>query len=69
MSLTDTTLSQNTASLGSGGMYHLGGDLTLTNCIVKDNVGGGIFHESGDLVVTGSTFSGNSGFDGGAILA
>jgi predicted outer membrane repeat protein len=69
VSLTDTTLSHNTANSGGGGMYHLGGELTLANCIVKDNVDGGIYHSSGALLVTGSTFSGNSGSDGAAILA
>jgi predicted outer membrane repeat protein len=46
---------------GGGGIYNLGGTLTLTRSTVSGNSGGGIFNEGdGRLTLTHSTVSGNT---------
>jgi CSLREA domain-containing protein len=74
LTLTNSTVSGNTASGGgSGGGIYNGGTLTLTNSTISGNtasVGGGIFGEGGALTLTNSTLSGNtaSSFGGGIEL-
>ena len=67
--LTDCTVSGNTAGSGGGGVYtNRGGTTTLTNCAVSGNAahyGGGLLSNYGlALTLTGCTISGNTA-DGG----
>ncbi|MDQ3817623.1 MAG: DUF5011 domain-containing protein, partial [Acidobacteriota bacterium] len=56
---------------GGGGIYNIGGTLTVSDCTFSDNsgvdTGGGAIYNSATLTVINSTFSGNGGFAGGAI--
>jgi hypothetical protein len=73
--LTNSTVSGNSASNAGGGIYNSGGTLTLTNSTVSGNNagvgggrGGGIADDGGTMTLTNSTVSGNSsGFRGGGI--
>ena len=73
LTLTDSTVSGNTA--GHGGGIWSKGTLTLTDSTVSGNTatgtysqgGGGIWHE-GTLTLTNSTVSGNTGDYGGGIV-
>ena len=78
LTLTDSTVSANTAMLGhGGGIYNSSGSLTLTNSTVSGNwarsisyfsrVGGGIYNDSGTVTLTNSTVSGNNADYGGGI--
>jgi hypothetical protein len=63
LTVTDTTLSNNTAELWGGGIYN-GGTLTVTGSTLSGNtadLGGGIFNGVGTLTVTDSTLSDNTG--------
>ncbi|MEW6776889.1 MAG: right-handed parallel beta-helix repeat-containing protein [Bdellovibrionota bacterium] len=80
VSITDSTISGNTASSSGGGIY-TSDSLTLINTAVDDNVasfdncceyaGGGIYFgsESGSVTILGGSVSGNSAYssDGGGI--
>jgi predicted outer membrane repeat protein len=71
LTLTDITVSNNTAIEG-GGIYN-DGNLTLNNTTLSDNTssfdGGGIFNErASTLTIDHSTFSFNEASSGGAIL-
>ncbi len=65
LTLTDDTVSGNSADNGAGIANAFGGTLTLTDDTVSGNSGlvqgGGIFNHSATLTVTDSTISGNSG--------
>ena len=66
LTLTNSTVSGNTAS-GGGGIFNNGGTLTLANSTVSENwalLGGGI-KNSGPLTLTNSTVSGNTASGGG----
>jgi uncharacterized repeat protein (TIGR01451 family) len=70
VTVTDSTISGNSASGGAGISNSSGGTLTVTNSTISGNPagnlgGGGIFSGSGVLNVTNSTISGNSATDGG----
>ena len=71
LTLTNSTLSSNSAYDYGGGIYNEYGTLTLTNSTVSDNTstyGGGIFNKGGMLTLTNSTVSGNSAsYYGGGI--
>ena len=63
LNITNSTLSDNSANIGSGGGIWSDGMLTVTDTTLTDNssiTGGGIFNDSGTLSVTGSTLSGNT---------
>jgi energy-coupling factor transporter ATP-binding protein EcfA2 len=70
LTLTDSTISNNTASgaNGNGGgiLNNNGGTLTITNSTISDNTtsnsygGGGIYNNNGTLTITNSIVSGNS---------
>ena len=72
LTLTNCTVSGNSASYSGGGIYNSGDTLTLTNCTISGNSasysGGGIFNY-GKLTLTNCTISGNSAsiFDGGIL--
>ena len=72
LSLTNSTVSGNTATYDGGGIFNYG-TLTLTNSTVSGNsaafYGGGIFNEYG-LTLTNSTVSGNTAtyYGGGGIF-
>lgn len=71
--LTNSTLSNNTSSEGSGGaIYNDGGTVTITNSTFSANTcriyGGAIVNGRGTVTITNSTFSNNtSSIDGGAV--
>jgi Right handed beta helix region len=63
LTVTDSTLSDNTGELQGGGIYN-GGTLTVTGSTLSGNTadeGGGIFNGVGTLTVTDSTLSDNTG--------
>jgi len=74
VTLVNSTVSGNIASLGfggsGGGINNFRGTTTLTNSTVSGNKaynGGGIFNFSGTVTLTGSTVSGNQAGRGGGI--
>jgi hypothetical protein len=71
LTVSDSTLSGNLASLG-GGIYN-SGSLTVNNSTISSNNansgGGGGIDNAGSLTVNNSTLSGNSGAYGGGILS
>ena len=72
LSLTNATVSSNSASRNGGGIYN-DGSLTLINSTVSGNTAmvgdGAVYHTLGSPVsVTGSTLSDNSGRPGGSIF-
>jgi len=72
ITLTNSTVSGNTANNNGGGIFNnFGGTVTLTNSTVSGNTanyGGGIIND-GTMTLTNSTVSGNTAtFDGGGIL-
>jgi hypothetical protein len=72
LTITNSTLSGNSASNAGGGIFNSGTTLTITNCTLSgnsggDSGGGGIFNYSGTtLTITNSTLSGNSAGVGAA---
>jgi len=73
LTVTNSTLSGNTATAGGGGgILNNGGTLTVTNSTLSGNTatsnGGGIFN-NGTLTVTNSTLSGNTANGGGGIAS
>ncbi len=72
LTLTNSSVSGNTAGSGGGIFNITGGTLAVTNSTVSGNTGsdGGGISNSGSLTLTGSTVSGNTAvFDGGGILS
>jgi len=77
LTLSDCTVSGNSASKGGGGIvngFHLGGyqsTLTVIDCTISGNsapYGGAIYNASGAMTISNSILSGNSaGIAGGAI--
>ena len=81
LTLNESTLSGNSASIGFGGaIYNAGGTVTVSGSTVSDNsaeggLGGAIYNAGGTVTVSNSTFSanrvsagyswGNSGYGGG----
>ena len=68
--ITNSTFTENSASLGGGGIYNSAGELNLTNCTFTRNQadpggGGGIDSYFGDLNLTHCTFTGNHAGSGG----
>lgn len=71
LTLTNSTVTSNTAGTAGGGIYN-SGDLTLDESIFTDNTansggGGGIRNHGGDLTITSSTISSNTASEGGGI--
>jgi hypothetical protein len=70
LTLTNSTVSGNSAASWGGGIYSEDGALTLTNSTVSGNSadwGGGGIYNYGALALTDSTVSGNSADRGGGI--
>jgi uncharacterized repeat protein (TIGR01451 family) len=70
VTVTDSTITGNSATGGAGISNSSGGTLTVINSTISGNTagnlgGGGIFSGSGTLNVINSTISGNSASDGG----
>jgi hypothetical protein len=70
MTISNCTISGNTAGLGAG--IFNGGMLTVANTTLSDNMaanGGGIYNSGGGILsITNSTVSGNSASEGGGIF-
>jgi hypothetical protein len=64
LTLTNVTVSQNTAGAG-GGIYNAGGTMTIIQSVIEDNAGvgdsGGIDNASGTITLENSTVAGNYG--------
>ena len=71
LTITDSTLSGNSAQSYGGGVWSTDGTLTVVNSTISGNVGGGfgggIYKRRGTLTVDASTISGNSNSRGGGI--
>ncbi len=72
VTITDSTLSGNSAYFSGSGVFNESGTLTVTDSTFSGNVaqhsGGGIFNDNGSATVAGSTLSGNSaGTDGSGV--
>jgi len=71
LTVTNSTLSANTADLGGGILNNFGGTLMVTNSTLSGNTaggaGGGIANLGGTLMVTNSTLSANTADFGGGI--
>jgi hypothetical protein len=68
LTVSNSTLSANSATDGGGGIYNLG-TLTVSNSTLSGNTGrgGGIYNSVGTLTVSNSNLSGNSASIGGGI--
>ena len=70
MSITNSTISNNSADLGGGVRNQSGGTMSITNSTISNNsanVGGGIYNDSGTMTILNSDINNNSAKDGGGI--
>ncbi len=74
VTLTDCTLSGNSAGYGGGGLFSRFGTTTLTDCTITSNsvpdflgFGGGLFSIFGTTTLTDCTVTDNSGWAGGGL--
>ena len=76
VSISSSTISNNSANQSGGGVFILAGSVTLTSCNIKENTanvsGGGIYLYAGTLYVYGTTTIGGDGSntstsDGGGV--
>ena len=70
LTITESTLQQNTAKNGDGGAINNEGELTITESTLTENTAkyGGAIHNNGELTITKSTLTGNTAHRyGGAI--
>jgi hypothetical protein len=68
VALSGLTLADGASPDSGGGIYNVGGTLTLTGSALRGNSagsGGGIYNLNGTLTLTGSTLRGNSGGNSG----
>jgi hypothetical protein len=78
LTIADGNADGNAGTFGGGGIYNIGGMVTVSGSTLSGNTadrsgfgGGGIFNDSGTLTVSGSTLSGNHadvGYGGGGIF-
>ena len=69
LTVTDSTVADNSSSDGGGGLWN-GGTLTVTDSTVSGNStyragGGGIENDQGAVTITGSTLSADNAYNGG----
>jgi hypothetical protein len=71
LTISDSTLSANSATISGGGICNIGGTLSVSGSSLSGNTasacGGGLYN-NGNLTLSSSTLSGNSGYQGGAVL-
>jgi predicted outer membrane repeat protein len=71
LTIDQSTISNNTGSIGAAVALYSGAKLTITNSTLSGNTAGGnggaIYSNLGILTISGSTISGNKGLYGGAI--
>jgi hypothetical protein len=70
LTLNGLTITGGRSASFGGGIYNVGGTVTLTNTIVSDNStssGGGIYNSGGTMSLTNTTVSGNIAGSGGGI--
>ena len=77
VTITNSTISDNSADHRGGGIYADGDNLTITNSTISNNTagiitpllggGGGLANVSGTTTINNSTISGNVGYYGGGI--
>ncbi len=73
VTMTNVTLSGNSATDNGGGIYNYSGTATLTDDILSGNSATGIYHNGGGVynlgtaTLTDTTLSGNSATDGGGV--
>ena len=72
LSISDSTISGNSAVGGGSGIHSSNAELTVTNSTITGNIGGGqgggiFYNGGGTLTVTNSIISGNSAGDGGGM--
>ena len=71
ITLTDCTISGNSAAGGGAAMYNNSSAITMTDCTVSGNFayssGGGLNNRFGTITMTDCTVSGNSAGDGGGL--
>ena len=64
ITITESTISGNTAQDNGGGIFNEGGSITITRSTISGNTadyqGGGIFNREGSITITGSTISDNT---------
>jgi len=72
--ITDSTIIENSTSIGGMGVYSRDGTLSLTNCTIQDNFssstagsGGGIYGIDSDIVMANCVISGHRVGEGGGI--
>ena len=72
LTLSNSTISQNTSGCGGGGVHNTDGTLTVSDTTITNNTatnaaygGGGIYNRGGDVTVERSTISGNTNTGGG----
>ncbi len=71
VTVTDSTISGNTAASGGGIVNDYYGTLTVTDSTISGNTatnGGGIYNLAGTVTVTDSTISGNTAYYGGGLF-
>jgi len=70
LTITESTLTENTAQDGEGGAIHNCGELTITDSTLTENTasgGGAILNYEGEITITKSTLNNNRATWGGAI--
>ena len=72
LTITNSTVSENTASRSGGGVFNASGTLTIANSTISGNSasknGGGINNDTGPLTITNCVFYGNSASEYGGGL-
>ncbi len=71
MTLTDSTLSQNTVSDAGGGIFEAGGKVDVTGGLIQSNGaygGGGIYEQGGTLTIVGAIIASNNSGEAGGIF-
>ena len=70
LTITESTLTGNTAQKNGGAIDNTGGEISITKSALNENTawnGGAIYNSSGELTITDSTLNENTAWSGGAI--